>query len=172
MILIRKTFSFENLLWTQRAVLENLPNFLTRSTKIISSKSETDRCIFFWWEKSFLNKNLWNRRGQFRQTSPFFVSKVWKVTAHSPKIKKLINIPTSSFSEIGSSGHFWIQIGQPYKKVLCNKPPTKVAWNPWMWSADFNQKNFPKTPFGRVKCVIDNPAENSAHEVQKLLLGA
>ena len=65
----------------------------------------------------------------------------------------------------------WIQIGQPYRKVLCNKPAPIIAWNPWMWSADFKQNFLPKTPFGRVNCIFDKPAKNSSHKVQKLLRG-
>ena len=65
----------------------------------------------------------------------------------------------------------WIQIGQPYGKVLCNKRAPIIAWNPWMWSADFKQKFLPKTHFGRLKCIIDNPPKNSSHENQKVLRG-
>ena len=63
----------------------------------------------------------------------------------------------------------WIQIGQPYRKVLCNKPAPIIASNPGMWDAYFKQKCRPKTPFVRVKCVIHNPAKNSSHKVQKNL---
>ena len=127
--------------------------------------------IFFLVRKSFLIKISEIVEGSFGNPAVIFVSKVWEVTAHSPKKKEIDKYSNKFFPEIGSSGHFWIQIGHSNRKFSCNKPAPIIAWNPWMWSADFNQKNFPKTPFRRVKCINDNPAENSAHEVRKHLLG-
>ena len=65
----------------------------------------------------------------------------------------------------------WIQIGQPYRKVLCNKPAHIIAWKLWMWSADFKLKFLPKTPFELVECIIENRAKIFSHEVQKVFRG-
>ena len=102
---------------TQSAVLVNLPNFLTRSPKIISSKSEIDEKNYFSHECFFPWKSPLDPWKAGSATWPFiFLSIVWKIDAHSPKKKKLINIPTRFFSKIGSSGHFGFTLDNPTEK--------------------------------------------------------
>ena len=118
----------------------------------------------------FSLKNLWNRRGKFRQTSHYFFVKSLKSYCSQSKNKEIDKYSNKFFSEIRSSGDFWIQIGQPYQKVLGNKLAPIIAWNSWMWSADFKQKSLPKPLFGWAKCIIENPARNLSLTVQKVVL--
>ena len=129
------------------------------------------RNFFFLVREFFSFKNLWNRRRQFRQPSHYFFVKFLRSSCSQSKNNETDKYCNKFFFWKRMIWTLWIQIGQSYRKVFCKKPSLIIAWNPWMCSADFKQKFLPKTPFGRVKWIIDNPAKNSRHKVPKVLRG-
>ena len=131
-----------------------------------------------WWGNFFLvkknfssSKNSETVEGSFSNRAIIFLSIVWEVTAHSLKIQKMIRTPTSFFLEqddLDNLDSAWTTL----PKRFVQETRTYYRLKSVNVKRRFQTKISSKTPFGRVKCIIDNPAENSSHEVRKILLGA
>ena len=122
-----KIFSFEHLFWTKRVQL--YLTFRTFWTEARKSLAQSQKLIgkTFLVGKFFSIKGFCNGRRQFRQQSHYFFVKNLRSYCSQSKNKENDKYSNKFFFWNRMIWTIWIQIGQPYRKVLCNKPAPIIA---------------------------------------------
>ena len=172
MILIRKIFSFENVLWAHRGQFYwTFRIFWPEAPKSSAQNQQLMRKINFLTKVFFpIRISSWSVEGRFgNPTTKFFVKGLRSYCSQS-KITENDKNSNKFFSKIGSSGHFGFRLDNPTGKCCAINRHLLSLENGECEAQISNKKFSQKLPLGG-KCIIGNPAENSSHEVRKLLLG-